>query len=55
MSAEAKEGRPGGSLVAMSFRFGFQTSRQTAATLSSVSMLLTGILITPALLLTYFG
>jgi hypothetical protein len=41
--------------VTMSFRFGFQTSRQTAATLSSFSVLLTGILITPALLLTYFG
>ena len=41
--------------MGMSFRFGFQTSRQTAATLSSVSVLLTGILITPALLLAYLA
>jgi hypothetical protein len=39
----------------MSFRFGFQTSRQTAATLSSLSVGLTGLLIAPALLLAYLG
>lgn len=39
----------------MTFRFGFQTSRQTAATLGSVSALMTGLLLAPALLLAYLG
>jgi hypothetical protein len=39
----------------MTFRFGFQTSRQTAATLSSLSVALTGLLVAPALLLAYLG
>ena len=39
----------------MTFRFGFQTSRQTAATLGSFSVGLTGLLVAPALLLAYLG
>ena len=39
----------------MTFRLGFQTSRQTAATLGSASFLLTCVLTAPALLLAYLG
>ena len=43
------------SLGGMSFPFGFQTGFQTAATLGSVSMALTGLLVAPALLLALLG
>jgi hypothetical protein len=46
---------PLGSLVTMTIRLGFQTMRQTVATLGSVSALLTLILTAPALLLAYLG
>jgi hypothetical protein len=39
----------------MSFRLGFQTSRQTAATLGSFSAVLTAVLVAPALLLAWVG
>jgi hypothetical protein len=39
----------------MTFRFGFETSRQTTATLGSISALLTGLLVAPALLLALLG
>jgi hypothetical protein len=37
----------------MTLRLGFQTTRQTVATLGSVSALLTALLVSPALLLAY--
>jgi hypothetical protein len=39
----------------MTISFGFQTMRQTVATLGSVSAVLTALLTAPALLLAYLG
>jgi hypothetical protein len=55
MRAASKDRGPLDSLVHMTISFGFQTMRQTVATLGSVSALLTAILTAPALLLAYLG
>jgi hypothetical protein len=55
MRAASKDRGPFDSLVHMTISFGFQTMRQTIATLGSVSALLTALLTAPALLLAYLG